>query len=227
MVATDQRRLGPATSRSVKKAGNPVGRSARSDTQRNRRRLVAAGAELAASQGSGLRMNDIAETAGLSLATAYRHFGSPDEVLAQFRFDVGLKLYEFSKQQDATGVALLDAVSRKWVTLVQRFGAAMVTTRSREGYLARLRAGTGYLTVQADALADPIRQAAVELGLPDPGDEGLFLWNILFDPREIFDLTSTLGMSADDAGHRLVATFCGALKGWTAAQAAEGEAAAS
>jgi AcrR family transcriptional regulator len=200
-----------------------VARSARSDTERNRRRLVAAGAQLAASQGSGVRMGEIAETAGLSLATAYRHFGSPDDVLAQFRFDVGLKLYEFSKQQQATGVDLLDAVSRKWVTLVQRFGAAMVTTRSREGYLARLRAGTGYLTVQADALAEPIRQAAEELGLPDPGDEGLFLWNILFDPREIFDMTSTLGLTADEAGHRLVATFCGALRGWTGSQAVRAE----
>ncbi len=192
-----------------------MARSARSDTERNRRKLVKAGAELAASRGPGLRMGEIAENAGLSLATAYRHFGSPDEVLAQFRFDVGLKLYEFSKQQKATGVALLDAVSRQWITLVQRFGAAMVHTRSEEGYLARLRAGTGYLTVQADALAEPIRQTCVELQLPDPGDEGLFLWNILFDPREIFDLINTVGMSRDEVADRLVHTYCAALRGWT------------
>ncbi len=53
-------------------------------------------------------------------------------------------------------------------------------------------------------------------GLLDPGDEGLFLWNILFDPREIFDLLSTMGLSEDDVARRLTSTVCAAFRGWSA-----------
>jgi hypothetical protein len=42
----------------------------------------------------------------------------------------------------------------------------------------------------------------------------LFLWNILFDPREILDLINTVGLTKQQASERLVAALCGALKGW-------------
>ncbi len=187
----------------------------RSDTERNRRLLVRAAADLVARDGESVKMSDVAERAGLSLATAYRHFGSVEEALVQFRFDVGMKLYAFSATSDAEGIALLQAVSEHWVRLVQKHGRAMVSTRSREGYLKRLRAGTRYLSVAADAMAEPIRRAAAELGIPDPGDEGMFLWNILFDPREIFDMLETLEMTPEQVADKLVATFCGAVLGWS------------
>ncbi len=96
-------------------------------------------------------------------------------------FGVGEKLRDYSlKQQEMAGVELLTAVSRKWVDLVTRHGGAMLYTRSGEGYLARLRTGAYYLTVQADALERPLREAVEELGLPPIGDEAMFLWNILF-----------------------------------------------
>lgn len=167
-----------------------------------------------------MKMADVAERAEVSTATAYRHFGSVDEVLAQFRFEVGERLLAFSRAQDTHGVALLAAVSQQWVDLVVKHGGAMVHTRSDEGYLARLRSGATYLTVQADALLGPLAEAADELGIPDPGDEGLFLWNILFDPREIFDLLDTVGLDKEAAGRRLVAALCGALRGWAGATSA-------
>jgi AcrR family transcriptional regulator len=186
----------------------------RSDTERNRRRLIKSAAFLASRHGSDVKMADVAERAEVATATAYRHFGSVDEILAEYRFDVGLRLLEFSQKSELSGVELLSAVSREWVRLVVKHGGSMVHTRSDEGYLARLRAGARYLTVQADALSRPITEAAAELGIEDPGDEGLFLWNILFDPREIFDLLRTVGLTEEETARHLVGALCGAMKGW-------------
>lgn len=161
-------------------------------------------------------MTDVAKQAEISSATAYRHFASVEDILAEYRFGVGEKLRDYSlKQQEISGVELLTAVSRKWVELVTRHGGAMLYTRSGEGYLARLRSGAFYLTVQADALERPLREACEELGLPPIGDEAMFLWNILFDPREILDLINTVGLSKDQATGRLVSALKGAMSGWS------------
>ncbi|MDI2034171.1 TetR/AcrR family transcriptional regulator [Paenarthrobacter nitroguajacolicus] len=188
----------------------------RSDTQRNRRQLVKAAGQLFASRRGTISMTDVAKHAEISTATAYRHFASVEDILAEYRFGVGEKLRDYSlKQQEMSGVELLSAVSRKWVDLVTRHGGAMLYTRSGEGYLARLRTGAFYLTVQADALERPLREACEELGLPPIGDEAMFLWNILFDPREILDLINTVGLTKDQATSRLIAALKGALAGWS------------
>lgn len=190
----------------------------RSDTLRNRKHIIRSAGRLFA-EGRQATMADIARAAEVSTATAYRHFASVDEVLARFRFDVGSELMEYSRQQQVTGLALLRVVSTKWVELVVTHGRAMVHTRSGEGYLARLRTGATHLTVQADALSPALRDTCLELGVDDPGDEAMFLWNILFDPREIFDLIDTLGLGPEDTAGRLVATLIGALKGWCSSEA--------
>ena len=188
----------------------------RSDTQRNRRQLVKAAGQLFASRRGPINMADVAKHAEISTATAYRHFASVEDILAEYRFGVGEKLRDYSlKQQELSGVELLTAVSRKWVDLVTRHGGAMLYTRSGEGYLARLRTGAFYLTVQADALERPLREAVEELGLPAIGDEAMFLWNILFDPREILDLINTVGLNKDQVTSRLVSALRGALTGWS------------
>lgn len=191
----------------------------RSDTERNRRRLIKAAAYLVARRGSSVRMTDVAERAEVSPATAYRHFGSVDEILSQFRFDVGERLLDFSRKCEEQGLAKLEAVCEQWVRLVVKHGGAMVHTRSEQGYLERLRASTRYLTVQGDALLPAITEAADELGIEDPADEALFLWNIMFDPREIFDLLNTVGLTEQQAARRLYAAFCGAMIGWAADKA--------
>jgi AcrR family transcriptional regulator len=187
----------------------------RSDTQRNRRQLVKAAGQLFAARRGTVSMSEVARQAEISSATAYRHFASVEDILAEYRFGVGEKLRDFSLKQESSGVELLTAVSRKWVDLVTRHGGAMLYTRSGEGYLARLRSGAFYLRVQADALERPLREACDELGLPDLGDEAMFLWNILFDPREILDLINTVGLTKEQATGRLISALKGALAGWS------------
>jgi len=186
----------------------------RSDTERNRRRLIKAAAYLVARRGSAVRMVDVAERAEVSTATAYRHFPSVDDILVQFRYNVGQRLRTFSEKCTESGLAKLELICREWVRLVVKHGGTMVHTRSDEGYLSRLRSGTEYLTVQADALLPAVAEAAEELEIADPGDEALFLWNMMFDPREIFDVLKTLGLDEDTAAKRLFAAFCGAIVGW-------------
>lgn len=187
----------------------------RSDTQRNRRQLIKAAGELYAARRGPISMTDVAKEAEISFATAYRQFASVDDILAEYRFGVGEKLREFSLKQETSGLELLAAVSRKWVDLVVRHGGAMLYTRSGEGYLARLRQGAFYLTVQAEALERPLREACEDLGINPLGDEALFLWNVLFDPREILDLINTVGLKNDQAAARLVSALRGALSGYS------------
>lgn len=166
-------------------------------------------------------MADVAERAEVSTATAYRRFGSVDEILAQFGYDVGQRLLDFSAKTEGHGLERLEIVCGFWVRLVVKHGDAMVHTRSERGYFERLRAATPFLTVQADALLPVIADAAAELGIDDPGDEALFLWNMMFDPREIFDLLRTVNLTEEAAARRLYAAFCGALVGWAADKAGD------
>ncbi|QQQ63947.1 TetR/AcrR family transcriptional regulator [Paenarthrobacter ureafaciens] len=189
----------------------------RLDLQRNRTLLVDAAGRLFGA-GRSATMSEIAAEAGISSATAYRHFASVDDVLAAYRFEVGRELLAFSQNHQAQGLELLDAVCSKWVQFVVRHGESMIHTRSAEGYLARVKAGAYYLTVQAEALRKPLREAAEALGIEDPGDEALFLWNGFFDPREIHDLLRSLDLDEAEVSARLVATFTAALTGWSSSR---------
>jgi AcrR family transcriptional regulator len=159
-------------------------------------------------------MAQVAEEAEVATATVYRHFTSVDEILSEYRLGVGLRLLEFSQRQSGRGVALLHRVCQEWIRLVVEHGSAMIHTRSDQGYLGRLRGGSRHLTVQAAALAHPVGEACRELGFPDAGDEALFLWNLFFDPREIVDVLTSLGLSQAATSEQLLRTYLSALKTW-------------
>ncbi|MFI6406212.1 TetR/AcrR family transcriptional regulator [Streptomyces sp. NPDC050548] len=139
-------------------ATQTVSRPLRSDTQRNRRQLIKAAAELFENSPTPVSLTEIARRAEVSTATAYRHFSSVEDVLHALRAQVGSELRDFSAQQTTRGMQRLEAVSRHWVSLVLEHGGAMAQMRSHRGYLERLRENTGYLTPQADALTEPLRQ---------------------------------------------------------------------
>ncbi|MEC5341312.1 TetR/AcrR family transcriptional regulator [Brenneria populi] len=189
----------------------------RSDTERNRKNLIQAAARLFEVAEGPISMTEIANEAGVSVATAYRQFASVEEVLNTYRHDVGALLLEFSRKQAGNGLERLDSISRYWIRLVRQRGAAMVPMRNRRGYLERLWEGSEYLLVQADAVRPALRDAMAEMGLPDIGDKAIFLWNILFDPREIFDLIDTVGLTEKQVGTQLMSVLVGGLRGFATA----------
>lgn len=67
-------------------------RSVRSDSKRNRVALLQSAGELVRASGASVTMNSIAEHAGLSVATAYRHFPSLESVFEAYMFEVALEL---------------------------------------------------------------------------------------------------------------------------------------
>ena len=189
----------------------------RSDTERNRKNLIKAGARLFERADNPISLTDIAAEAGVSVATAYRQFTSVEEVLNAYRQEVGQLLLDYSLCQNCMGVEKLEKISRHWIKLVREHGAAMVPMRNRRGYLERLWEGADYLKVQADALRPALKEAIKEMALPDIGDKAIFLWNILFDPREIFDLLNTVGLTEKQAGTQLVSVLIGGLRGFATA----------
>src|SRR5436309_9158997 len=63
-------------------ADPPVQRAPRKDAARNRSRLIEAAARAFREQGLGVSVNAIADSAGVNVATLYRHFPTKDHLIA-------------------------------------------------------------------------------------------------------------------------------------------------
>lgn len=157
----------------------------------------------------------IAEHAGLSIATAYRYFPALDELLNTYLHQVIILLRNHSHDCPKTGMALFEDVVAEWCRLLHIYGVSMVQLRSRRGLLERLREGDPVITTVREAWERPIRAVMRELDIADDRfDEALFLFNLLFDPREVLDLIGT-GMSDEEALRFLITTYTGALGSWS------------
>ncbi|WP_199821285.1 TetR/AcrR family transcriptional regulator [Streptomyces sp. NRRL B-3229] len=188
----------------------------RSDAQRNRKRLLEATGEMLRTDPENVSVPVIAKRAGLSTATAYRYFPSLDELLNTYLHDVIVELRDYSHDCPKTGSSLFKDVVHEWGRLLSVYGTAMIQLRAREGFLERLRAGDKVISTVRDAWERPIRSIMRKLDVPDEQfDYALFLYNIVFDPREVLDLVGQ-GFAVDDALDRLIATYYGALRGWAA-----------
>ncbi|WP_439657707.1 TetR/AcrR family transcriptional regulator [Lentzea sp. HUAS TT2] len=187
----------------------------RSDTRRNRRRLLEAVGELAREAPDELTMQAIASRAEIGPATAYRYFSSMEEVLAAYVLSVVEELSDFTATSTAQGRPLFDAVVDKWVDLLAEHGPALVQLRSRRGYLERLHDGNEIIAAMRDAWSEPVRGLLDDIGLPQELlEDALFLNNMIFDPREIQDLLQTRRLSRREVITRLTEAYCGALRGW-------------
>ncbi|WP_399888252.1 TetR/AcrR family transcriptional regulator [Streptomyces sp. BBFR51] len=194
------------------------GRKLRSDTRRNRRRLLEAVGELARETPDELTMQAVASRAEIGPATAYRYYSSMDDVLEAYVLSVVEELRDFSETSTAQGRPLFDAVVDKWVDLLAEHGPALVQLRSRRGYLERLHAGNEIIVAMRDAWSGPVRGLLDDLGLPQEMLEyALFLGNMIFDPREIQDLSRETRLSRREAVTRLSEAYRGALRGWARA----------
>ena len=162
---------------------------ARGDARRNRRKLLEAAGEALRSAPDSVTIVAVARAAGLSPATAYRHFPSLDDLTAAYLLDVVLALGEYSDGCSEHGSALVGLVVQKWGALVARHGAAMVQLRSRRGFLERLRDDDPVILAVHDAWQRPVRELMVAYGKPSALFlPALMLCNMIFDPREILDL---------------------------------------
>lgn len=199
-------------------AASPGGRKLRSDTRRNRRRLLEAVGELARESPDELTMQAVAFRAEIGPATAYRYFSSIDDVLAAYVLSVVEELRDFSVTSTAQGLPLFNAVVDRWVDLLADHGPALVQLRSRRGYLERLHSGNEIIAAMRDAWSEPVRGLLDDIGLPDDMLEyALFLSNMIFDPREIQDLLQETDLSRQEVVVRLTEAYRGALRGWARA----------
>jgi AcrR family transcriptional regulator len=182
----------------------------RADGRRNRDRLlVAAGAEL--QRGRQFTLAQVARRAGLSTATAYRHFGSAEEVVEAY---VGGFWDDMDARARAIAADDFPRFCRAWVEAVLEWGSALVYLRSRDGFLARRSAGdrrVGRLLAVVEPRIEAELRAA---GTDRPSEFGyvLAVWNALADPREILDQRQALGWPAEHLSDNLCRTVRAAIR---------------
>ena len=169
-------------------------RSARSDTKRTAERLIAALSQWVADHDAPPeRLADVAQLAGVSTATAYRHFASVDDVIRAFVLQLPIRaveLFDASDSDDLEPVAAFAAWNRAWVQACEEHGELAVHLRSPEGFLQRRDEGEPVITfacAQIEPLLDRLDGDTTMM---------LFMWNVTSDPREVLDLRR-LGWNTD------------------------------
>lgn len=191
----------------------------RSDTRRNRRRMLAAARVVLAADGEAATMADVATHAAISTATAYRHFPSMARLVEAVVLDITEDLRDFSLRLPADDADPLRSVMRRWVDLVIEHGAVLIQLRSRRGYLARLESGDPVVSSSAEAWRGPVERT---LGAESPADalpRTLMFLNQISDPREIRDLHDHGSTDPDRVVDLLVGTFLAGLPAWLSGSA--------
>jgi AcrR family transcriptional regulator len=171
-------------------------RPLRSDGRRSRERLIkAAGALL--TEGHPFTLTDVAARAGVSVATAYRHFKGPADVsdafVAGFLDDVERRVAETPAAASADRLLQLNRI---WVQTVLDWGPALTHLRSPEGFLHRRARGEPDVIRSLRHVEPAIAALLTADAAPDRLSYVISVWNALADPREILDQHLTLGWSA-------------------------------
>jgi AcrR family transcriptional regulator len=205
-------------------AGGGNGRNAgkRVDSRATRRRLLAALRRLLDHGQADVTLQTVAEEAGVSTATAYRYFGSTHEAVGAYVLEFPEEVAAAFAEQDRGkhGVAGLAAWCSTWIRLIdQGWGPSLVHLRSPEGFLARLAAGEPVITAVCAHVEPLMREVLEELGISEDSlDVALFLWNAIYDPREILDLRRTLRWTSGRIEQGLWDMFLGALRSYDSAR---------
>ncbi len=158
----------------------------RADSRNTHARLIDAVSNWVAAHGSApTRLADVAEIAGVSTATAYRHFSSVDDAIQAFVLQLPVRAVELFEASDRPGddpVERFRCWNRSWVTACVEHGTLAVNLRSPRGFLER-RASNDPVISYACSRIEPLLE-------PLAGDSimQLFTWNVTSDPREILDL---------------------------------------
>jgi AcrR family transcriptional regulator len=198
----------------VKGRTRPIeGRHVRIDAARTRLRLLEAAGTLLATE-APFSLSDLAREAGVSTATAYRHFDSVDQVaftfVASFIDDVDQRSESIRRTLDPA--QRLSRLCIIWVNAVLAWGPALTYLRSSEGFLARRRRGEPEVT-RSLRYIEPALQAVMPVSAgPDDLAYAVAVWNALADPREVLDQRTVLGWSAARIARRLHGTVLAVVR---------------
>lgn len=188
----------------------------RSDTRRNRRRLLQSAAELVREDPQAVTLAAVAARAEVSVATAYRYFSSLDEILTALMQAIVDGFLDFRESSTVAEGELFDHLLGRWVEMMAGDeGPVMVQLRSRLGFLQRLRDAdpviSGVANIWVPALLPLLKSAGAS---PEQLPHALMLLNVLVDPREILDMKQVLKMSPAQIQSTLSAAYRAALQVW-------------
>lgn len=181
----------------------------RSDAKNNREQLLWATGQLLGQQGS-VTLSELAKLSGVSRSTTYRNFSTSQAAIDAY-IDEFLTDFEAVTESNRTTGAVsgtdhwraLRLVCHSWGELVALRSEALIHVRSTDGFLSRVR--------DADPVISRIHglvRTAIANGWPPniagtPSDRqldyGVFLWNLLTDPRELLDLASHENITVQEA----------------------------
>jgi len=160
--------------------------SARSDTKRTSERLLDALNQWVAEHGGPPeRLADVAQLAGVSTATAYRHFASVDDVIRAFVLQLPIRAAELFAESVGPAAEPVDAFAAwnlAWVRACEEHGELAIHLRSPQGFLQRRDEGEPVISF-ACAQIEPLLER-----LDGDTTMMLFMWNVTSDPREVLDL---------------------------------------
>lgn len=191
-----------------------VQRKRRSDALRNRRAILRAAGDVIKVDPRSLTIPTVAERAGVSVTTVYRHYPSAETLLNSYMIEVDTQIRDFSHDCNTAGPELFDDVLREWGTIIEVYGPGLVQLRSRRGFLERLHDGDKAMQMVREAWERPLRRVLRAEGIEDDYFEGaLFLFNMMFDPRELLDLRAR-ELSLEQVLAIMKDAYLGALRGW-------------
>lgn len=186
----------------------------RSDAQRSRTVLVDAIGNLLDEGRVGFSIPELAGAAGVGVATAYRHFPTPQDAMQAFHRRAIEQLLEALGAIDPTTdpVERFHRFCRTWVEQARQWGPAVRYIRSHKGFIERLAAGDTSITALHDILAE-VLDALVRQGKTALSDRtfAVLMWITIFDERVVYDLTVHQHWSADRVTAQLTRAAAGAL----------------
>lgn len=186
----------------------------RKDVMRNSRAILQAAGEIMRADPEGVTIPAVAERAGLSAPTVYRYFSSSDALLGRYLTEVVSQVRDYSHDCNTPGPELFDDVLSEWGLVIETYGPGLVQLRSRRGFLERLHSGDETMKVVREAWERPLRRVMRAHTISDEYFESaLFLFNMMFDPRELLDLTRQ-GLSMASTLDILRRSYVAALCAW-------------
>lgn len=158
----------------------------RADSRDTHTRLIDAVNRWVAVHGTApTRLADVASTAGVSTATAYRHFASVDDAIQAFVLQLPVRAFEIfdaATHPDDDPVGRFHRWNLSWVASCVEHGLLAVHLRSTRGFLERRDSGETVISYACSRIEPLLEPLAGDTLLQ------LFTWNVTSDPREVLDL---------------------------------------